>query len=506
MRMKELRVLFLGLATFLLTKNIEGQVVAGRYVWNTSKKYRTQKDYDAVGDFIYNENAIFLVNKPKKEALFNFLQFSPDLQFQKENFINLKDKLPGDVRFIELLTLKNSAYLFLRDLNNKTKEIDFGLKFLPDQLSTSDPIELFKPSARIRGGATIWTSEDKSKFLFTYTLLPEIKHDRYSKDKIGCFVFDENLQKLWGAEFEMPFIEEQMEVLDYVLTNEGEVYILTGVRNDFAYKENKDYHFEVIHLSKDSKDIGNPIIIKTDGVSIIDGKIVETPNHEILIVGNYSTKVARSEFRNLVKGILIQTIKDGKTTGDVYKYTLTIDMMPKLRGMEAKMYEKYGANYIGYEIMKIQKVHFMDDGSMRIIMDRDFSRQMLTTNKPPEHAVEGLPMPSFYGALIFSIGADKNLQWKKRVQYNDGCCINTIAINKEVHVFFNDNNKIKVEKFDAEGNSTLTSFDVKEKYYIALSGMLNVNNNTLIGRFLSMGKFDNGGYRITQLHSFTIKD
>src|SRR3989337_82455 len=47
----------------------------------------------------------------------------------------------------------------------------------------------------------------RKKLLVTYRLSPEQKNDHKNYDKIGFHVFDENMNKLWGNEFQMPYTE-----------------------------------------------------------------------------------------------------------------------------------------------------------------------------------------------------------------------------------------------------------------------------------------------------------
>jgi len=82
------------------------------------------------------------------------------------------------------------------------------LEFLPDKLDFSGTaINLFKSSDKVRMGySNIYTgtytgayefelSQDKTKFFYTYALVPAEKKDELNNDIIGMYVYDENLKQ-----------------------------------------------------------------------------------------------------------------------------------------------------------------------------------------------------------------------------------------------------------------------------------------------------------------------
>jgi hypothetical protein len=47
--------------------------------------------------------------------------------------------------------------------------------------------------------------------LVSYKLFPEERNDKKNYDKIGFHVFDDKMNKLWGAEYTMPYTEAIMD-------------------------------------------------------------------------------------------------------------------------------------------------------------------------------------------------------------------------------------------------------------------------------------------------------
>ena len=54
-------------------------------------------------------------------------------------------------------------------------------------------------------------SKDRSKLLVQYRKKPEKRNDAISKDQIGMYVFDEDINEISGNELEMPYTEQMME-------------------------------------------------------------------------------------------------------------------------------------------------------------------------------------------------------------------------------------------------------------------------------------------------------
>ena len=91
---------------------------------------------------------------------------------------------------------------------------------------------------------------DNTKLLVSYRLAPEEKNDKKSYDKIGFYVYDENMNKLWSNEFTMPYTEQIMDNIDFSIDSKGNAYMLAKVYESEKRKEvDKEtgaagYHYE----------------------------------------------------------------------------------------------------------------------------------------------------------------------------------------------------------------------------------------------------------------------
>ncbi len=82
--------------------------------------------------------------------------------------------------------------------------------------------------AALQGGNkfTVSTSFDKSKVLISYRLSPKSRNDSQNYDEIGMFVFDSDMNKVWGKEVTMPYTEKEMNNTGFAVGSDGAVKML----------------------------------------------------------------------------------------------------------------------------------------------------------------------------------------------------------------------------------------------------------------------------------------
>lgn len=73
---------------------------------------------------------------------------------------------------------------------------------------------------------TVFTSFDESKFMIQYRRKPVNKKDAQNHDLIGFYVFDNNFDKVWGREVRLPYNEEDINNLAYIVASDGTVYMM----------------------------------------------------------------------------------------------------------------------------------------------------------------------------------------------------------------------------------------------------------------------------------------
>src|SRR5258705_7623852 len=138
-------------------------------------------------------------------------------------------------------------------------------------------------------------SADRKRLLVSYKLFPKERNDKKNYDKIGVHVFDDKMNKLWSAEYDMPYTEAIMDNIDFSIDSYGNAYLLAKVYDSEKRREidketgKAGYHYEVLKFTKESKRIINkPITI--DDYFIKEAALIENSLHEMVISCTYSKK------------------------------------------------------------------------------------------------------------------------------------------------------------------------------------------------------------------------
>ncbi len=174
----------------------------------------------------------------------------------------------------------------------------------------------------------------------TYRLQPEHRSDKKNFDKIGFQVFDNNLKKLWGNEFTMPYSEAVMDNSDFSVDAKGNAYMLAKVYDNEKRRERDKetgkpgYHYELLKFTADSK------------------KIISIP---IAVDDNYIRETSLSE--NASSGMIISCTysKKSKGTGTDGIFLATIDANNNLSKFKNGYYEFPKAELARFESARARK-------------------------------------------------------------------------------------------------------------------------------------------------------
>ncbi len=456
----------------------------GPYVIKASDDFTSPKRHKVTEPVGYGKDGIIQVNAKGCES-FSFQSFSNDLKFQKENTVNTEALLNENTSYNRFVKLKNKTYLFVRDVNKTAKTegisaLEFSQKDLTfvgkskNLFQSSDKVRMVSmgfmfgmsaapaPSADGLGSASDYgynfvLSNDRSKFLYTYSLSPKEKKDALNNDVIGMYVYDENLVKQWGDEFEMPYTEAKMDNLGYTVGNDSKVYLLAKVYESTRPKESKDkdkklpnYHFEVMVYDKSTK---KPKIIqlKLDSNFPKEAYIYEDANHNIVVAGFYGKSVYKPVDGAYLVKLDIENGVASKINGGFYEIpsdiikAFTSDR--EKRKMEKKE-DKDAEGDIGVDNLKIRDIYEMPNGSTKIVSEQyvvrltyyyDFSCKCMKT-RYDTYADD---------IFVMSIDAKGKLEWVKKIPkaqhapdgLGDGLSINSLVSGNDVHIFYIDNIK-----------------------------------------------------------------
>ena len=448
---------------------------AGPYTVRNSEKFEVPKKHKTMDPIPYGKLGIIQVNSRDLES-FNFQLFDNNLKKIKENNSVVGNKLHDDVSMPNFVKLKNKSYLFVREVFRDTKtEGITAMEFDPNSLDfVGTGRNLFKSSDKVRmttftmgwgGGSTVSpsgfdaydfvTSDDKTKFFFSYALVPKDKHDKERKGVIGMYVSDENLKKLWSGEFEMPYTEKKMDILAYTLGNDGKVFLLAKVYEGDNAKEGRDkvvpnFHYEILIYDK-----GNPepqkVQIKLEKYYPKTVLLYQDQNQNMILAGFYSRAVNKAVDGyymvklDIEKGT-VSKVNEGyyEIPSDIIK-SYTSDR--EKRKMEKKE-RKDEDNDIGVDNLQIRKIYNMPDGTTKVVSEQ-YVVIANTYYDPNTHSTRTTYNTFADDIFLISIDAKGKLEWVKKLpkaQHSGdargaGLSLNTYVTGNDLNLFYIDNIK-----------------------------------------------------------------
>ncbi len=209
---------------------------------------------------------------------------------------------------------------------------------------------------------------DRKKLLVSYRLVPEERNDKKNYDKIGLQVFDENLNKLWGNVFTMPYTEAVMDNSDFSVDSKGNAYLLAKVYDSEKRRERDKstgapaYHYEVLKFTKDNKKIISATIAINDNF-IRETTLIENSLHEMIIACTYSKKSRGTGTDGIFLATLDQNGKIAKYKNGYYEFPLS-----EIEKFESARTKRRMEKKDDYEIpnLKVRDVLIEGDGSVFI--------------------------------------------------------------------------------------------------------------------------------------------
>ncbi|MCW3104170.1 MAG: hypothetical protein JWO09_2610 [Bacteroidetes bacterium] len=456
--------------------------VSGQYTIRNSDEFESPKSHQVNLPLCY-PNGILQINTMNLES-FNFQWFSKDLKIVKENTVNIQGKFHETASFWSFLKLKNKLYAVTREVfrDTETEGLTF-LEIAPKELNVKgDAKNLFRSSDKVRmetpsgaaGGAIyfgasagsmydIYVSNDTTKFMCTYALKPKEKSDKKNSDIIGLQVFDENLVKLWGDEFEMPYTEAKMDNLGYTLTSTGKVCLLAKVyegdtpKQGARDKTKPNYHFEVLVYEKGAK-TPKIIEIKLDNYFNKEAYIYESLDNKITIAGFYGSSRGTGVNGAYLLSLDVDKAVISKINGGYYEiptaFLETFLSERQKKKLEKKL-EKDEDLDVELNGLKIRAIYSTPDGSTKIVSEIFYLREHMSSSSSSPGGSKAYDAV-YKDVVVMNIKGGK-LDWVQKIPkhqatvtyispygggFNEsilrGISINSIVIGNDLFVFWKD--------------------------------------------------------------------
>jgi hypothetical protein len=500
---------------------IEAQVTASPFTIKYSEPFVVPKGHTGLDPIAFGKDGYIQVSSKEVES-FSFQKFSKDLKLEQEKLLKMEEVFGERVNMERFIRLKNKTFLFARVVDReKDREGVSALEFSPQNLDfIGKPVSLFQSSYKVRtdmvagampmfygfGGSVVaydfCKSQDSSKFMYNYALVPKERNSKINKDVIGMYIYDENLTKLWGSEYQMPYTEAVMDNLSYTISNDGKVYILirvNDIENKKALKKAGEisYRYEILIYQK-----GNPnpkiVELKLDNYFPTEAYMYEDANHNIVVTGFYSKDVKELYVADGFYMVKLDVEKSAITKVNSGYYEIPSEVIKEYMSERNKKKldkkEKKDGD-IGLEYLSIRNIYSTPNGAIKIIAE--IYRQYTYTSVDSKGRMTTNYATDAKDIFVISIDNTGKMEWIKKIPKSQNCSnwvapgssINSFVTGNDLNIFYLENlknNKLPVEKkktywdgdvgmvkaitIDANGNVTsysLTSTkEFKTRFYV----------------------------------------
>lgn len=211
-------------------------------------------------------------------------------------------------------------------------------------------------------------SEDSTKLLVRYRHKPKFVRDDKNQDLIGCYVFDDSMNKLWGRDVEMPYTEDEMRNLGYTLNSEGQVKVLSNLcKNDTS-----GCVMSIFSIDGDNEKISE-CKIDMGGRVLVDLRLSINSNGNVFFVGPYADS---SSERGCSDGLFWCEVHSDETIE--YKFSpIASEITEQYREKNKKANKKGNPSNdktTGMPFLEVEELIFDDKGNFLIFCEERFSR------------------------------------------------------------------------------------------------------------------------------------
>lgn len=259
---------------------------------------------------------------------------------------------------------------------------------------------------------------DHTKLLVSYRLAPEEKNDKENYDKIGFYVYDEKMNKLWNNEFTMPYTEQIMDNIDFSVDSKGNAYMLAKVYESEKRKEvDKEtgaagYHYEVLKFTKESKKIIKNTINIGD-YFIKAASLIENTEHDMVITCTYSKKAKSNGTDGIFLALMDQAGKINKYKNGYYEFPL--DELEKFESARAKKKMEKKKDYEAPNLY-VRNVVVEADGSLFIALEEFYTVVTYHTSTMGGMTTTSTTVHYYYEDIIGAkISSSGKFEWMRKI-------------------------------------------------------------------------------------------
>jgi hypothetical protein len=441
---------------------------------NSSSTLKSIIKYDKTGIYTVREdigamNGAFGLRNLKDPEKYNTLYLehcNNKLEIDKSVKINTEQN--GVYKKLEFaLGFNNQIYLFssLKDEKQK-KNILFVQSVNTTSLEVNNDskeiakIDFSECSNSNAGSFGYKISRDSSKLLI-YADLPCHKKE---KAKIGCTVLDNSMKEVWKKQITFPYEDEEFNVTDYKVDNQGNIHVLAVVDKE-KQKGEADYKYDVLSYYNNGTDLSE-YAAELKGKYIGQMKI-EVTDDAVVCSGFYSNKnhgaiIRESNIFNTIRGTYFLKI-DKKTKNVVSEKSkdFSVELLGQnLSEKEQKKLEKKDSKGKDVEIAGcyLKDLVIKDDGGVVLVGEQSqgttSKNSTTTTTDGITGSTEHTTTVTSNGFLcndivVINISKDGEVSWGQKISKKQlisadylpqsSYCLS--IVKNKVCIIFNDNPK-----------------------------------------------------------------
>lgn len=387
-----------------------------KFTFKIGSEYALPKRSDDLS-FIGNEKDGILNLFLEKEKL-SIFRFDPaTLEKTSEKVIELAERTKYFAS--EIFVDFGDKYYWLHsdwDKDSQTEYLYYDILDVPKGTITERNKKMLQTTKLAGGKYRYKFDAENKKMLVNYRLQPEERRDSKNFDKIGLFVFDEKMNKLWGREYTMPYNEAIMDNSGFSVDINGNAYMLAKVYDSEKRKEidketgKAGYHYEVFKFTKESKQIIRATIVVGD-YFLKQPSLIENSLHEMLVACTYSKTGKGSGTDGIFLATIDQNGKVNKYKNGLYEFPLA-ELQKFESARNKKRIEKKG----DYEApnLVVRNVAVDADGGVLIACE-EYYVEVVERRRADGSLAYSTNTSYFENILASKIDKNGNFMWLRKI-------------------------------------------------------------------------------------------
>jgi len=398
------------------------------YSYSTSKPYKV---FDGDKYYFSHKEEVLTFKKSKKNILVQKFNASSLKELIRTEY-KISDLFPKNWELEGIRQIEENVYIYYSSWdggkNKKERLFVKKISFSEGKIAEGFDKQIVSIDGKV-SGTQVRTSggfglkivdkfniikiKNVPNFLVKYRKKPKVKNDKKSHDIIGLMVLDKDLNEVWGSEFKMPYTERQMDIIDYAIDFDANIYVLVKKYFDNSNKDKRkdesNYQLELFKYEKSTKElVVNKINIGDKYISELG--LYVNDKKEIFCAGYYNDGESWSD----VDGVVVfKTDKiDNVPAENFHEIPVEILNQYASKKVVKKNKKKEKKDEAEFKSLKLRKLIFHENGSIDVIGEQFYIKEHIS------HTSKGMRIRYTYhynDILVSKINASGSLDWMRKI-------------------------------------------------------------------------------------------